>query len=193
MRNIVYAVVILLSAILNAQEDYSSITITNLNNSNLVIEGRTNICGFRCEFDADYLKENQEILVSKNETGLNFKNAVLALDTNGFDCGNKQMNRDFNALLKADSYPEIILELKTVETSNYTVIATAIIHIAGKTHLYKLPVIKTQTAETHFTGVLRLLLSDFELEFPKKLFGWIEVNDAIEIHFDIAAQFENLE
>jgi len=190
MKHIFYFLVILFTTNLGAQNnDYAKISINDLKESDLFIKGRTNVSTFTCLFDIAYLKECQEIVYSENTGEFSFKNAILVLDTHGFDCGSRPINRDFNTLLQTDEYPEVTIEVKKAQIVETGAIATLAIGIAGKVRDYKVPVNITQILQTHFKGALQLNLSDYALEMPKKLFGLIEVGDEIEVHFDISAQY----
>jgi hypothetical protein len=193
MKYILYFLVIFFATTLGAQNTtYSKLSINNLKESELYIKGKTNVNTFTCLFNTAYLKECQEIFYIENNGEFNFKNAVLVLDNHGFDCGSRPVNRDFNALLKTEEYPEITLEVKTAEILPAGACATVAIGIAGKVLEYKVPITIINSENTHFKGLLQLKLSDYELELPKKLFGLIEVKDEIEIHFDISAQYKEL-
>lgn len=89
------------------------------------------------------------------------------MDNHGFDCGSRPVNRDFNALLKTEEYPEITLEVKTAEILPAGACATVAIGIAGKVLEYKVPITIINSENTHFKGLLQLKLSDYELELPK--------------------------
>lgn len=193
MKHILYFLVILFTVNLGAQNTtYSKISINDLKESELYIKGKTNVSTFTCLFNTAYLKECQEIFYTENNSVFNFKNAVLVLDTRGFDCGSRPVNRDFNTLLKTEEYPEITLEVITAEILPTGACATVAIGMAGKILEYKVPITITNSENTYFKGLLQLKLSDYALELPKKLFGLIEVKDEIEIHFDISAQYKEL-
>jgi hypothetical protein len=184
---------ILFTANLGAQQiNYSKISINGLKESDLYIKGTTNVSAFTCLFNTAYLKEFQEVLYTKNTGEFSFKNAILVLDTRGFDCGRPAINRDFNKLLQTDVYPQITIEVKKAEIISALPCATVAIGIASKVLEYKIPITITESEEMHFKGVLKLKLGDYELKLPKKLFGLIEVGDEIEIHFDISAQCKEL-
>ncbi|MEH6407800.1 MAG: YceI family protein [Leeuwenhoekiella sp.] len=194
MKHMFYFLAILFSVNLGAQNiDYSKMVINDLKESDLFIIGKTNVNTFTCLFNINYLKKCQEVFYIENDGEFNFKNAVLVLDTQGFDCGSKPINRDFNKLLQTDEYPEITIEVRKAQIAETGANAIVAIGIAGKALEYKVPVTIINTPKTHFKGVLQLKLSDYELELPKKLFGLIEVKDEIEIHFNIVASYKRPE
>lgn len=190
MKNALLLVMLMfLSAFTNAQEKYSNATIKILSESKLNITGDTNISPFTCVFDTGYLKKAQNINYSGNRSNLKFKDAVLTLDTKGFDCGNRRINKDFHELIKSDRYPKIYLELKEIKMQPKDVaVAKALITIAGIQQEYDLPVTIVEGKVAHYTGKLKLDIRDFNLEPPKKLFGMIVVKDDIEINFNLVVQ-----
>lgn len=190
MKNALLLVMLMfLSAFTNAQEKIENITIKILPESRLNITGDTNISAFTCVFDTGYLKKAQNIRYSGNRSHLQFKDAILTLNTKGFDCGNRRINKDFHDLIKSDRYPEIYLELKEITMQPREVaIARALITIAGIQREYKLPVTIVDGKIAKYTGKLKLDIKDFNLEPPKKLFGMIVVKDDIEIDFNLVVQ-----
>ena len=186
MKPIIYFLSVLFTGSLYGQQANEQITVVDLKNSSMVIKGKSNVNSFSCHFNTDYLKEYQRISHQKNNDLIHFKKAVLVLNAQGFDCGSRGINRDFQELLNIDEYPDITLELKNAKTDKKKVSATIVIGIAGKQHEYKVAVTPSRGTQSHFKGSLHLKLSDYELSQPKKLFGLIQVKDEIEIDFDIA-------
>ncbi len=171
---------------MNAQNDFQKKRIQVLPSSALTINGDTNINSFECTFNTRYLKESQNIFYSQTNSTINFTGAILVLDTDGFDCGSKPINRDFHDLIKSDEYPEIHLELNKIKVHSATKsIATVCITIAGKQKYYDVPVNVKNGVTSQYQGVLKLDINDFDLEPPKKLFGIIKVKDDIQINFDL--------
>ena len=192
MKNVLLLVMLLFSgATTNAQDNFHDKTIRILPESKLNITGDTNISTFMCTFDIGYLKKVQKIRYSGTESYLRFSNAVLVLNTQGFDCGNNRINKDFHDLIKSDRYPEIFLELNEIRIKeNGKAIARAGITIAGIKKAYDLPVEIEKGEVSRYKGNLELDINDFKLEPPKKLFGMIVVKDEIEINFNLVVKKE---
>lgn len=173
-------------AFTNAQNGFHNQTIQVLPESTLTITGDTNINSFECGFNTIYLEETQNVFYSKENSLLNFKNGILALDTRGFDCGNKGINKDFQGLVKSKEYPQILLELNRINLSSPSKgIANVCITIAGIQNFYDVPITIKNDTISRFKGTLELDIKDFNLEAPTKLFGAIVVKDEIEIDFDL--------
>jgi hypothetical protein len=173
-------------AFTNAQSNLKEKTVKVLPSSGLTITGDTNINKFTCVFDTSFLREPQAIGYSDNGSVISFSNARLRLHTKGFDCGSRPINRDFKELIKADEYPEIVLELNKVNLKDRSSgIANICIKIAGKQKYYDVPVAIKTGEVAEFKGRMELNINDFGLKPPKKLFGIIVVKDDIQINFDL--------
>lgn len=179
-------VMLLMVGSLNAQKTFHKKSVQVLPSSTLTITGDTNIKDFTCKFDVSYLNKPQVIMARETPGLISFENAVLSLKTEGFDCGSRAINRDFNDLIKAEKYPTILLDMKKVKlASAQKGIAAVDITIAGITRSYDIPVEIRNGIVSQFKGVMELNINDFNLEAPKKLFGMIVVKDDIKINFDL--------
>ena len=169
-----------------AQDIFQKQQVEVLPASHLMITGDTNINDFTCNFDTAFLKGPQLISYMETSENIKFSNAVLVLNTRGFDCGSRAINKDFHELIKSDKYPEILLEIKDIKLHpNTNGFARVKITIAGQERFYEVPVGIRNTEIAEFKGKLELDIYDFNLEPPKKLFGIIKVKDDIEIYFDL--------
>lgn len=187
MKKLLLVVMLLFTgAFTNAQNGFHEKKVTVLPSSKLAINGDTNINKFGCDFDTAYLKEAQKVYYSRKDSIMNFTGAVLILNNQGFDCGNKGINQDFHDLIKSEEYPEIHLEIGKVKLRTKTFgVATICITMAGKQKFYEVPINIKDGEISQFQGELELNIKDFDLEPPKKLFGIIVVKDEIEISFDL--------
>ena len=187
MKNcILFFLIMSLSTLASAQSHPKQKTMYIQPESQLLISGDTNISGFSCNFDGKMLPTNCAVTYVEKKDGISFKNAVLVLNNKGFDCGNRQINKDFHALLQTEEYPSIELELKKVfPRSGNTAVAQVLIRMAGEEKLYEFPVKVLSNPATCFTGTLELDINDFGLEPPRKAFGLIKVKDNIEISFNL--------
>lgn len=175
-----------LSATMDAQNGTEKRMVQILADSELTITGDTNINKFLCGFDTKRLERSKEISFTQKGNNFKFQNAVLTLNNQGFDCGNKAINRDFHALLRTDEYPAISLEITELTVQNDAqALAKVKITIAGKHKNYTLPVNIVNTPTDCFTGTLKLDINDFGLKPPKKMFGLIVVKEDIEINFNL--------
>lgn len=163
-------------------------TIEILPGSSLSISGTTNINEFECDFNTLYFQD-QDIIVTYSEKGdvLNFKNSILPLENEKFDCGNRRINQDFKDLLKTEKHPEIRLRIKEIDMNRReNARVTLNFEIAGINKNYSFPVQVTGEDEALcFTGKLQLNIKDFNLEAPSKMFGLIVIEEEIDINFNL--------
>ncbi|MFC6860061.1 YceI family protein [Zunongwangia atlantica] len=153
--------------------------------SQLKISGDTNINSFNCIFNPTELPEKLIASFEREQQNLIFQNTSLKLNAKAFDCGSRPINRDFEALIKAEKYPFIYLNLKELKLqSQNSALISLNIEIAGITKLYKVPV-KIDHSKSNYKGIIHLNIDDFKLEPPKKIFGLIKVKEEIEIEFDL--------
>lgn len=169
-----------------AQGDFETEKITILSASELTITGDTNISKFKCGFDSVLLGRNVGINFIETGSGIKMQNAVLKLDNKGFNCGSKAINKDFNTLLETEEYPEITLEINSLDfLKDFRTTALVTITIAGISKDYSVTVASTRDPESSFTGKLKLNIKDFRLEPPKKAFGLIVIKEEISINFSL--------
>ncbi|MDT0643393.1 YceI family protein [Zunongwangia sp. F363] len=172
-----------------SQNKFEQKTIQVLPESTLNISGDTNISAFHCEFDTLLLKGKHEFQYSEENGSIYFKNAVLNLKNNGFDCGNRAINKDFNSLMQTEKYPGIKLELKKVSfDQDDNAMARVNIRMAGREKSYIIPITITDCPTPNYKGTLNLNIKDFGLEPPRKLFGLIVIKDEIEINFNLVVK-----
>lgn len=160
--------------------------------SKLSISGDTNINTFGCAFDTFYLEPCRDVFYKKAGSNIVFRNALLSLRNEGFNCGNKAINKDFHDLLQTKDHPRITLELTEINLSqNNKGMACVKISIAGRENTYFVPVQIFNGPTNRFVGTLSLNIRDFGLEQPKKLLGLIVIKEEIEINFDLVAVFDD--
>lgn len=184
MKRLLIAAVLLFFPVLsNAQKDFEKETFMILPGSALSISGSTNVNKFDCKFNIDLTTAKQQIKYIQKENFIIFSDLKLHLLTNGFDCGNKRMNSDFQDLLLNEIYPEIVIELDRIQSFSAEYIkAYVTVRLAGKSKNYNLPVL---IKEDCFEGKFKINIRDFGLDPPKKALGLIEVDESIEVQFDL--------
>ncbi len=156
--------------------------------SEIIIKGKSNVNSFECNYNSSYLVDEIAVELIKEQTKTIIDGAKINVVTNGFNCGNKMITKDFKTILKAGEYNHIKIDLKELveNKSNYT--ATIDVTIAGIKKQYSLPVSYNQN-DYNVRGKLKLDIKDFKLQSPKKLLGMIKVNDIVEIEFMLFLQF----
>lgn len=181
--------VFLISSRASAQEFHEK-TIDILPTTRLTIDGEANVKNFTCVFKTEFLTRKKNISYTVDDKTIRFKNAVLNLRNEGFNCGHRAIDKDFHLLLKTKEYPEIhfqLLEARIQEDYKGEVMVS--IEIAGVSKKYFFPVQLRPSPIDRFVGRLKLNIRDFNLEPPKKLMGLIVIKEEIEISFDLLARF----
>ncbi|MUP44566.1 YceI family protein [Gramella sp. BOM4] len=184
MKRIIIFIGLLLTAInLQAQKDFDTESIKILPESELIIAGSTNVNKFDCVFDISLISNWKDIRINREENFLKFYELYLPLRTDGFDCGNKRMNSDFQDLLMCEKYPEIRIKINQIElfSEEYNK-AYITVQLAGKKKNYEFPVV---VSRDFFKGKFKMNIRDFGLEPPKKALGLVEVDEMIEVQFNL--------
>ncbi|WP_420576275.1 hypothetical protein [Ekhidna sp.] len=179
--------------------NYHQVKITA---SSIVIKGETNVNKFQCKMDQPALNDS---IVVKNiwlNQKLEFEGLKLKYRVDHFACGIRAMDSDFQELLKAEDEPYLYLQLNsiTLHPSNdafeeLDVDAEVEVLLAGvrkKIQVKGGKVINHSSAQMTLKGDKELLMTDFNIEPPTKMFGMIKVTDDIEIEFVIRMKVSSL-
>src|SRR6056300_1339029 len=86
--------------------------------SELVINGKTNVNSFNCEYDVLSLKKPIPVSFKRINNKIVFEKTTLVLNSACFDCGGSSINADFQELLKSGTYPEIYIDLKEISADS---------------------------------------------------------------------------
>jgi hypothetical protein len=173
-------------------------TTTNVSNINkaiyissdskMFIKGTSNVNKFECHYNVSNINNPIPVKLTQEGQTLYFKNTRLILDSSCFDCGGKAINKDFKSILKANEYPNIILnviELNMIPNESNKVEVSMDIEIAGIKKPYKMIANLASSSNYEISGKLKLNINHFNLQPPKKMFGLIIVSEIIEINFDM--------
>ncbi len=173
---------LLLNTIL-VQENLGRVQIQLLPSSELLITGSTNVNKFACNFEIGLISEPRAIKYTQQGNEVRFSNLFISLNIQGFNCGNNRINSDFQDLLRSEKHPDIkiILDRLTLISEEYSK-AFIKVELAGIEKAFDLPV---QLTGDRYKGKFRMNIRDFGLEPPKKVLGLIEVNEMIEINFQL--------
>lgn len=189
MKKVLFLFLILFLLAFTSRDSFKNTIIFITPESQLTIKGKTNVNKFQCIYNTIELQEPIPVYYEIKDNSLIFKNTQLILKTNCFDCGNKTMNKDFNALLKSETYPQIqinLKELKNPKNQNGELMQALLdIEIAGIVEKYSITLSPENEKKMFVNGVLVLNIIDFNIEPPKKLLGIITVEETIEIDFEL--------
>lgn len=147
---------------------------------------------------------NDSIVVNNiwSNQKLEFKGLILKYRVDQFECGISAMNNDFQELLKADEEPFLYLQLNSISLhpsntafEELDVDAEVEILLAGvkkKVLISGGKVLNHSSAQLTLKGDKELLITDFSIEPPTKMFGMIKVTDDITIQFEIGMKVSAL-
>jgi hypothetical protein len=165
-------------------------------NSNLCIEGKTNINSFRCDI-TEYLQPDTIYFFKDGQTTKPIPiRGGLAINIKRFDCHQKFITNDLRKTLKADEQPTLKIDLLNIGYYNGNMN-----NIKGWVNIARAGV--TKTAEVDYavrngepgylelTGTRKLRFSDFGLKPPQKLAGLIKVEEELNVRFQLVLRSVN--
>jgi len=169
--------------------------------SKLSIEGTSNINSFEC-FCKDNIPPKTTKIQVVNPTTIRFQNASLSLRTKALDCDNNKMNSDLCDALKADDYPNIIIQVHDAQIIRGTLDdevagadlrmqASMIITDISKKVTLDVQAKKVGPGRYRFVCAKKLKMTDFNIDPPTALFGLIRVRDEITVNIDITARMSD--
>ena len=167
-------------------KNVTKVVITN--KSEVTIKGKSNINSFECKYNSDFIEDEIHVSISRNNSKIVLDGAKICIKSNGFDCAQKIITKDFKSLLRADENPYIVINVKELENVKDNLIAKLNVKIVGIENEYTVPVSYNHTSN-NVKGKLRLNINDFKLKSPKKLLGMVVVNENVDIHFNLFLQY----
>ncbi len=186
---------LLLPITLFAQKNEALTNIFLIEDSEIIILGTSNVIDYTCKLHD--LSNNANIRISSKVYGHTIKlnNAVVKLKSSGFDCDHKKMTNDFFKAIKGDEFPEVLVEFHqftlihdvSISPRQYKIPSKISIQLAGVTNYYspRLSSLSVKENELTFTGSVKLLMTDFEIDPPTALMGAIKTANEIQIKFRI--------
>lgn len=180
----IITVVILLS--FGFSKNVTKVKITN--KSEVTIKGKSNVNSFECKYNSDFIENDLQVSIARNNNKILLDGAKIAIKSTGFDCAHKMITKDFKTILKADDYPHIVINVKEISTTKENIAAKLNVTIAGIDKEYLVPVSYNQNTN-NVKGQLKLNIKDFKLKSPKKLLGMVVVNDNVDINFNLFLQY----
>jgi len=159
-------------------------------NSYILISGESNINQFNFTYDL-----HRHILVKASDRLKDSGQYELVLPIKDFKANNPLMYDDFLQMMKENQYPRIIIgipkdQLISLEQQSNTICPNMSITIADITRTYKIDCSLINCSENILLiGSQKIMLSDFKLKPPEKLYGLVKVNDEITVNFSIILTF----
>jgi hypothetical protein len=159
--------------------------------SRLTIHGSTNISNFTCKID-DYNGSDTLVFVKEASAAeLHFLRNRMTIPVRSFDCGGRQISRDFWQTLKAETYPRLNINFRSLENlsnKDHNIVKGVVdITLAGTTARYTIcyRVTRKDNVTVLLNGSRIVNFSDFNLEAPEKLNGLIKVNQSLNVEFNL--------
>ena len=158
--------------------------------SYILISGESNINQFNFTYDL-----HKHALVEASDRSKDSGQLELVLPIKDFKTSNPLMYDDFLQMMKESQYPRIVIgipenQLVSLEQQSNTVCPSMNITIAGITRTYKIDCSLMNCSEnTLLIGSQKIMLSDFKLKPPEKLYGLVKVDDEITVNFSIILTF----
>ena len=169
--------------------------------SAITIEGMSTVNSFSCT--SKFIQGYGNLSGDPTTPEYSEVSAEVAAQVKLFDCGNSRMNKDLWKALQSDQHPLIMYTLDTASVSlpsdgrneEIDVSASGTLTIAGTERPVELQLKAVQLSENLYSaiGTHEILMSDFNVEPPKALFGLIKARDRITIHFDLKTRLTTLQ
>ncbi len=158
--------------------------------SQLTIYGSTNVNKFACTIDCYVGTDTLQFVRNYKAREIQFSKNQMTIPTRSFDCGSKQISKDFWKTLKSETYPHLeinFLSLQSVVMKNNSDVNGVIdITLAGVTARYTISYKVSQSRNTILLkGSHRVSFADFNLQAPQKLQGLIKVNESLDVEFNL--------
>jgi len=161
-------------------------------NSNLRVNGSTNINSFSCEIPAYNHTDTLVVYRTKNANNT-VLTGCISLNVQSFDCKNAIMTHDLRKTLKAEQFPLLhiyFLSLDKLPDPNLhpeSITGLVDIEIAGVRKRFEVNYQITQDLQKviHLLGSRDVNFSDFHLIPPRKLGGMIQTKDKLSVDFHL--------
>lgn len=158
--------------------------------SKLTIKGSTNVNNFTCAVNAYPGNDTLRYTKDYSSCHLLFTTNRMTIPIKHFNCGSRQISKDFWATLKSNQYPDLYINFISIQDSslrdNSFVNGVVDITLAGTTARYTIKFCMQEKGSAVFlSGTHRVNFADFKLSAPEKLNGLIRVQDALNVEFHL--------
>ena len=165
--------------------------------SRISIIGSSNVNTFA--FDVkQYTGRDTLVALPGNKMGLQFRRGMLRVPVADFKNGNPMLTRDFRKTIKAGSYPHIIMNFRSLNAvpaegvPAQWLVADVEIILAGKSKIFQFPLLACRSGNTIWVkGAEQVAFTDFGLQAPDKIMGFITVNNQLNVKFELALKVVN--
>jgi hypothetical protein len=131
-------------------------------------------------------KDTLVIGLAQKDQRFLFQKGLLQLPVRSFKNSNSMLNRDFKKTLKANEYPDILMNFKSISGLQQQSEAEVEITLAGKTITRFIKLQNCQKNDClNMQGSETLRFSDFDLKPPKNVLGFITVKNELQVDFNL--------
>lgn len=164
-----------------------------LKSSSITIYGNSNITPFNIYLKGDNFPEKRfSVKATEKDNKIFISGSVFSVDVNRFTSGNKMALRDFKKLIKSDVYPEISVEVTSLDIKKSAcgkkenIDATGTLTITGVRKSYAVSLNYNESTDVYSaTGSIKVNIRDFGLKPPVEMLGLIKVSEWIDINFKL--------
>jgi hypothetical protein len=159
--------------------------------SQLSIQGATNVNQFTCKIEYCTGTDTLHYVDNTNASELQFTRSRMTIPVKTFDCGGRQMSKDFLKTLKSETYPELAINFRSLQKigfkDNSHTDGVVDITLAGVTARYTIRyrVSVEDNGTVLLNGLQKVKFSDFNLEAPRKMKGLIKVKEVLNVEFNL--------
>ncbi len=192
MKKLLYILLSVSGFYLQAQ-DVSSRPFV-LRHAYFAIAGETNVNDFSCRLVKQNLTDTLYISGNWEGLSLDINGLKFELPTHEFDCGMRLMTNDFQKLLKADQYENVLLEIDQLHlTDDYNL--DSLENVKSETLIQITDQNRTETIESGYLrkyqgqfilgGAHKIKMTRYNIEPPTKFFGTVRARDELYIEFEV--------
>jgi len=155
--------------------------------SQLSIHGSTNVSTFTCKIDCYRGSDTLHFVTNYAACELQFSRNRMTIPIRNFDCGSRQISKDFWKTLKSETYPQLDINFRSLQNltvkNNSWINGVVDISLAGVTSRYTIRYRVTLDKNTILLkGTHPVNFSDFNLQAPEKLQGLIKVDEVLNVN-----------
>ncbi len=164
-------------------------TLTSDCENYLYINGESNVNQFSFRYNKTDFSDRQNRVISDSGS------FEITIPIRDFEASNPLMYGDFLVLMKETEYPLIRVtfskqELMAARGGSTANCPDIRITIAGITNAYKIQCSVVKCSDyLYLSGEKTIKLSDFHLKPPEKVFGFVKVNNEINVNFGFIITF----
>jgi len=189
MKRLVTLVIIAIAFLSNGFSDRGIWIIDS--ESLLAIHGSTNVNNFICKIESSSGTDTLRYVKNYAACEIQFSRNRMSIPIRSFDCGSRQISKDFHKTLKSETYPELDINFKSLQNlsvaNNTFIYGVVDITLAGVTVRYTIRywVAVKGNGTIFLTGTHPVNFSDFKLTAPEKLSGLIKVKEVLNVEFNL--------